>query len=407
MAGADLTALSNVLKNFYVGPIREQLNQNVLIAQQLRVNDQDLQGLKAVVPLHTSRTAGIGARGENVTLPTAGSQGYQQVTYDLKYLYGIVQVSGPAIAKTRSDSGAFLQAMKSELDGLRLDLQLDLSRQFYGAGTGAIDTIPTGVASATQTLSSSETILKGFFYPGMTVDIGTIASPTARVSGGVITAVNPTTGAITLSASVTTTSGDSVFRAGGTVAAGTYEVDAGLQKIIATAANTVGGLDASQAANAIWDNQRDISGTWTLNQLQTNWNKCANAGASASDMVVMTTPGLVRQMFATSDFKSNVRFVNSTTLNGGFEEVSFSAGSGQIVLMADRLAPYGKAHFVDKQHIMQFSPADWDFLSRDGLTVRWVTNLDAFQAILFRYLNLGADRRNTSLVMSGISDTGF
>lgn len=407
MAGADLTALSNVLKNFYVGPIREQLNQNVLIAQQLRVNDQDLQGLKAVVPLHTSRTAGIGARGENVTLPSAGAQGYQQVTYDLKYLYGIVQVSGPAIAKTRSDSGAFLQAMKSELDGLRLDLQLDLARQFYGDGTAAIAQIPTGVASATQTLTSPEAILKGFVYPGMTLDVGTVANPTVRSASRTVQSVNPTTGAIVLDSSVTTSNNDFIFRAGNAVAAGPYEIDAGLQKIIATAANTVGGLDASQAANSIWDNQRDTSGTWTLNQLQTDWNKCANAGASASDMVVMTTPGMVRQMFATSDFKSNVRFVNSTTLNGGFEEVSFSAGSGQIVLMADRLAPYGKAHFVDKQHIMQFSPADWDFLSRDGLTVRWVSGIDAFQAILFRYINLGADRRNTSLVLSGVSDTGF
>ena len=407
MAGADLTALSNVLKNYYIGPIREQLNQNVMIAQQLRTNDQDLQGLKAVVPLHTSRTAGVGARGENVTLPTAGAQGYKQVTYDLKYLYGIVQVSGPAIAKTRSDSGAFLQAMKSELDGLRTDLQLDQARQYYGDGTGAIATIPTGVASATQTLASAEPILKGFVYIGMTLDVGTIANPTVRSSGRTVTDVNATTGAITLDQSVTTSNNDLIFRAGGTVAAGTYEVDAGIQKILATAANSVGGLDASAAGNSVWDNQRDTSGTWTLDQLQTNWNKVANSGASASDLVVMTTPGLVRRMFATSDFKSNVRFVNSTTLNGGFEEVSFSAGSGQIVLCADRLAPYGKAFFVDKQHIMLFSPADWDFLSRDGLTVRWVSNLDAFQAILFRYVNMGADRRNTSMVMSSLTDTGF
>ena len=407
MAGADLTALSNVLKNYYIGPIREQLNQNVMIAQQLRVNDQDLQGLKAVVPLHTSRTAGVGARGENVTLPTAGSQGYKQVTYDLKYLYGIVQVSGPAIAKTRSDSGAFLQAMKSELDGLRQDLQLDQARQYYGDGTGAIAQIPTGTASATQTLTTAETILKGFVYIGMTVDVGTIANPTVRSSGRTVTDVNPSTGAITLDQSVTTSNNDFIFRAGGTVAAGTYEVDAGLQKILATSANSLGGLDASAAGNSVWQSLFDTSGTWTLDQLQTNWNKVANAGASASDLVVMTTPGLVRRMFATSDFKSNVRFVNSTTLNGGFEEVSFSAGSGQIVIMADRLAPYGNAFFVDKQHIMLFSPADWDFLSRDGLTVRWVSNLDAFQAILFRYVNMGADRRNTSLRMSGLTDTGF
>ena len=408
MAGADLTALSAVLKEFYVGPIAEQLNTNVLISQVLRTDAENLEGLKAVIPLHTGRSGGIGARGENVTLPTAGAQKYQRATYDLKYLYARVQVSGPAIAKTKSEAGAFLQAMKSELDGIRNDLQLDFSRQLYGDGTGAIASIPTGAAAnATQTLNSNESVQKGFLYIGMTVDMGTIAAPTARYSGLTVSDVDPVNGTVTFSSAVTPTNGDFLFRAGNVVAAGPYEIDAGLQKIIATAANTVGTIDATATGNKFWDNLRDTSGTWTLDQLQTNWNKVNNAGGMADQMVLVTTPGLVRRLFATSDFKSNVRFVNSQTLQGGFEKIAFSAGSGNIELIADRLAPYGKAHFVDKNHIRLFSPADWDFLSRDGLTVRWVTDVDAFQAVLFRYVNLGTDRRNTSLVMSGLTDTGF
>jgi hypothetical protein len=121
----------------------------------------------------------------------------------------------------------------------------------------------------------------------------------------------------------------------------------------------------------------------------------------------MTTPGLVRRLFASTDFQNSVRFVNSTTLVGGFEELSFAAGNGPMKLNSDRLHPWGQVTFADKQRMRVFSPADWDFLSRDGLTIRWVSDVDAFQAILFRYLNLGTDRRNTSGKITGLTDTGF
>ena len=76
-------------------------------------------------------------------------------------------------------------------------------------------------------------------------------------------------------------------------------------------------------------------------------------------------------------------------------------------LNTDRLCPWGDVLFVDKSQVKVFSPADWDFLSRDGLTVRWVVDQDAFQAVLFRYANLGTARRNTSGKLVNYTDTGF
>jgi hypothetical protein len=136
-------------------------------------------------------------------------------------------------------------------------------------------------------------------------------------------------------------------------------------------------------------------------------NTLVNAGAKSSDITVMTTPGLVRRLFQSPDFKDGVRFVNSTTLAGGFESISFAAGNGPMTMNCDRLAPWGDVLFVDKQNVKVFSPADWDFLSRDGQTIRWVVDVDAFQAVLFRYVNLGTKRRNTCGVLTGYTDTGF
>lgn len=410
MAGALVSTVSSMLKYRYLGPIQSQLNSEVLVTQILSLDSKniDLDGLKAVVPLHTGRSTGIGARLEDEDLPAAGNQAYATANFDLAYLYGRARFTGQAIQKTKTDAGAFMRVVTEELDRLRDDLALDSARQFYGDGTGAIATVPTGGANATQTLSSNEALQKGYLYPGMVVDIGTAANPTSVVAGATITGVNVSASTVTFSASVTTTNNCVISRAGDNKANGTKEIDAGLQALIAGAANTVGGIDASQAANAYWDNLRDTSGgSISLDNLMLNWNKAHAMGARADGVVVLTTPGLVRRLFASSDFKSNVRFVNSENMTGGFEKISFSSGSGQLTLVSDRLAPYGKVFFVDKGHIKVFSPGQWDFLSRDGLTIRWVDSRDAFQAVLYRYVNLGTNQRNTSLVMNGLTDTGF
>lgn len=410
MAGANLSTLSSILKEYYLGPIQDQFNNDILVTQLLSVDSENLEGLKAVIPLHTGRSGGIFSRGENVPMGPAGNQGYQRATFDLKYHYARIQVSGPAISKTKSDAGAFAQALKEELDRIKDDLAMDFARQLYGDGTGQIAQCGTTTASTTVVLAGTEQLLKGFLYIGMNIDIGDATMTTPVATSRLITDFDSSAGTITISgAAVTTSASHFVFRAGNVDSVnGIQEMDTGLQKIIATAANTVGTLNAAGAGLKFWDNLRDTSGGGiTLDNLQIDWNKASNAGAKADQMVAITTPGLVRRLFATSDFKSNVRFVDSQQMTGGFEKVTFNAGSGSIQLMADRLAPFGKIHFVHKKHIRLFSPADWDFLSRDGLTIRWVPDYDAFQAVLYRYANLGTDRRNTSMVMSGLTDTGF
>lgn len=415
MAGANLSTLSAILKEFYLGPIQEQFNNEILIHQLLDTSGENLEGLKAVIPLHTGRSGGIFSRAEGVTLGAAGNQGYQRATYDLKYHYARIQVTGPSISKTKSDAGAFAQALKEELSRIKDDLAMDQARQLYGDGTGQIANFAVNTTVVTLNLaagSKSESLLKGFVYVGMNIDIGTAGMAAVIATGRTVTDIDTTTtdGTITISgANVTTDGTHFLFRAGNVDSTnGIQEMDTGLQKLISTAANTVGTLNAAGVGLKFWDNKRDTTGgAISLDNLQIDWNKSLNEGARADEVVVITTPGIVRRLFATADFKTNVRFVNSVTLAGGFEEVSFNAGSGTIKLNADRLAPFGKVFFVHKKHMRVFSPADWDFLSRDGLTIRWVQDVDAFQALLYRYANMGTDRRNTSQVMSGITDTGF
>ena len=426
--GATLTTISNVLKNFYLGPVRDQLNSKVLALQLLQVGTENLEGLQAVLPLHTSRSAGVGARGELVTLPSAGNQVFAQATYDLKYHYGRVQVSGQSIAKSASDAGSFLRAMKAELDYIKDDIAIDFARQVYGPGTGAIEVCGASGPSTTVTLATAEAIKKGFLYIGMVVDVSLISTGAPVTNGALvsITAVNAATPSITVgpsglagggSGSVTVTASNAIYR-GGNVVNGpvVYEMDAGLQKILATAANSLGGINAASAGNEYWDNLRDTTGgvitlTGATSPLLPNLNRAISAGAD--DLISVTTPGIVRRLFASTDFagsgaSANVRFVNTKQFAGGFSSISFDTGSGPVTLASDRHAPWGKVFIIDRNHIKLFSPADWDFMQRDGLTIRSMGSgasaVDAYEAVLFRYANMGSDRRNSSVVVSGVTD---
>jgi len=415
LTGQDLSGLSAVLKEWYIGPVNEQLNTDVMVTSLLNVTSEDLQGNEAVLPLHYGRSGGIGSRGENVALPTAGQQKFTKATYQLKYHYARVQVSGPAISNTRSDRGAFLSEMKDELDRIKNDLALDQARQFYGDGTAVIATVASvsGSGPTVVTLTSAEPISKGFLHVGMVIDMGAPATPHDIYQAQTITDVNVATPSITVAADGSGSSAaDVIIRSGNatdtTTASAVVEMDSGLQKLIGTA--TLGGVNPSTAGLGFW--QSDVvskSGTpdISLDDLMVEQNKLNNAGAKNSDLTVMTTPGIVRRLFASTDFQDSVRFVNSNTLEGGFEQLSFAAGSGPMKINADRLHPWGQVSFVDKSTVSVYSPADWDFLQRDGLTVRWVQDYDAFQAVLFKYVNMGTKRRNTSARLTGYTDTGF
>lgn len=394
MAGASLTTLNSILKEFYLPPVVEQLNNEVLLLSRLDSSDQEIVGTKAFIPVHTGRSGGIGARGEYVQLPNPGNQAFARASFDLTYQYGIVRVSGPSQAKTASEAGAFLQSLRAELDGIRNDLKKDLARQLYGNGDGILAVTGTTTASTTVVLNASaaEAINKGQLYPGQYVDIGTPANPTSVVSGDTIQSVNAATPSITILTSVTTNGTQNVYRAGSNAANVTYEMN-GIKNLVPTAANTFGGIDATQAANAYWDNIRDAAGTAiSQDRLMQAFNKVRIAGGEVS--AIYTSYGVQRAFFNT--FTAAINYIEPLKLEGGFQTLNFMGKP----IIADIDAPMANVYLLDERFVKFFSNQDWHFLDEDNQPLKWDVNFDAWKSVLARYLNLGASRRNVHAVLT-------
>lgn len=451
MAGANLTTLSNILKEYYMGPVVEQLNKEVLLLSRLESRSEDLVGKRAYVPLQAARTGGIGARSENADLPAAGNYTYEKAVYDLKYLYGKASVTGPSMAKTKSEAGAFLQVLKAELDGLRLDLRKDLARQVYGDGSGDI----AGVASiadssgspATQVVtldvSSSagyikgdgrEAINKGQLYVGMVVDVLNGSGAIVTNGGGrTITAVDASVPSITLDVA---TAGDidhtgseaawTIVRSGVTkktaAESNTYslsdEID-GLRRIVG-GTDTTGTVSVTAAlggitptgSNSWWapqtatldDTTANASGTYDLafDDIQKILNKVRTAGGTPTAMI--TSLGVHREFY---NLFTNMITYNDPDQRGldygaGFRTLTYNG----MPVVADIDAPYGHLYVIDESTLKVFSDQDFHFLDADGQTLRQSGDKDAFEAVMVRYMNMGATRRNNQAVIANIAVDG-
>jgi hypothetical protein len=410
---AAIATLGSILKDLYLPPVVEQLNNEVLFLQRLEPRSQELVGNQAVVPLHKNRTGGIGSRGETDALPSAGNQGYARAVYDLKLHYGRVRVTGLAMAKTASEAGAFLQALKGELDGIRNDLKKDIARQTYGDGSGKVGAAAsTANGAQTVTLTSDEPLRKGQIYIGMRIDIGTTANPTSILNGATgpseVTDVNIAAKTVTVNTGTigATTAGTHFIFRQGNLTGSTVNEMIGLQGLVTdTGTGVVGGIDSSAAGNSYWQNPAAASFGATLDAVPANGQDAIVIGFNTVNInggtvsLLVGSFGIQRQVFKI--LQPKVQYIEPLNLKGGFKALEFM---GQP-LVADLDAPFGKLYLLDERFMKVFATSDWHFLDEDGHVLKWVSGFDAWEAVLARYMNLGISRRNTNYVIPGITDT--
>ena len=163
---ATLSTLSAVMKQFYLGPLQDQLNNEIMAFDLFQKEKVDWVGREAIIPVRTARNTQT-AFSANASLPIAGQQTYASLTVSAKYLYGRMEIQGPAIAQAKASVGAFINGLQVELDGAMETVKNSADqamftgggavgflneRENFGANTniefsGNIDLIPEGAGS--------------------------------------------------------------------------------------------------------------------------------------------------------------------------------------------------------------------------------------------------------------------
>ena len=126
--GATLATFQSILKEFYIGPVIEELNNEIFVLEMFEKAVVDWQGRVAIIPVHVSRNSGVGFRQEGGganTLPDAGNQGFNRLQINAQYQYGRFEITGPAISAAKSGGkGAFIGYVDAEMKKLVTDVKV-------------------------------------------------------------------------------------------------------------------------------------------------------------------------------------------------------------------------------------------------------------------------------------------
>lgn len=298
---ATIATLSAILKEFYLGPIAEQLNQEVLVYDLFQKATVDWSGKTVIIPVHVRRNTAVGYAADGGALPTGTDQeGFEKLTVNAKFLYGKFRITGPAISAARAGANAFISYVDAEMNKLVEDVKVAANERSIFGGSVLGYVWQKQNAAAYQYSGRSQGVLVGAGNTAQLVRLDTYATVgaatqvnavtndsitfnaainTAAVPGGVVMAVVATAGLIPGGAAVeptgitTNLASPSHFGVDRTTATGTA---AELQSNHLTVSN--GGvpavLDAYQALN--------------LDRMQAVLDQIAQRSSMAPELILMS-----------------------------------------------------------------------------------------------------------------------
>ncbi|MGN1040391.1 MAG: phage major capsid protein, partial [Candidatus Fimimonas sp.] len=345
-----ISSAENALKTLYLGVVADQLNTNVnpLLAK-ISQTTSDVWGkeIRKLAPFGLN--GGIGAGDEDGELPTAGSNAYAQFVLTLKNLYGTIEISDKAIRASQNNSGAFVNLLEAEMEGLIKASKFNFGRMLFGDGSGilakAVSFEPNVI-----TVDSVKNVMEG-----MIVDVIRATSKATAVYSRTIAEVDRVNKKITLAGSPLTSS--AVVAGDYVCVQGSYNKEiTGLGAIFGNS-ETLYGL--SRSANKWMTPYKATASQISDVVIQKAIDNLEEIAGSTADFIVCSA-GVKRayQEYLITN-RSNVDVMN---LQGGYKAISYNG----IPLVSDRFAPEGTMYILNTADFHLHQLCDWRWLEGDN-----------------------------------------
>ena len=392
--GATLTTVAAITKEVYGPRIVNQLENSAVLSKRIektsRNTTSEAGGKYVTFPLKVRRNSGLGYRNELEQLQAPGQQGWANVRVPLRYGYGRVHLSGQAMDLASENFQSFSSIITEEMEGLREDISKDTNRILWGNQTGRVATLDAGVTVNTFTVT------QGFKYLeiGMVVDImDASALPAALATARTIDALDKSTQEVTVDgAAFTTAAGDFIVRTGN------YGREPhGLESLVTD--STASLFNLSSTTEPLWQSEVETAvGALSEGAMTTMCDTLRENGGRPT--VIFTDLGSRRAYL--NLLTTQRRFTNTQTFEGGHKGVAFSYDD-DIPLVTDVDATEGAMYFLREPDFKIYQESDWEWEDTDGSLWKWVTNYDAFEAMIKKYWEFAIQRRNTQGLMTGIT----
>lgn len=385
-----LTTAENALKTLYLGVVANQLNTgiNPLLAR-FNQTTSDVWGkeIRKLAPFGIN--GGIGAGTEDGTLPTPAQNNYAQFVLELKNLYGTIEISDKAIRASQNSSGAFVNLLNAEMEGLIKASKFNFGRMLFGDGTGTLTTIQ---------LQSDNTVIKvndvRNLMEGMVIDIVDAATGAINVAGRRITYIDRENRLVGLSGANIDSSSIAEFDIV-TVQGSLMKELTGLGALFGNSEKLYGLV---RADNQWLNPYKKTSAELTDVVIQTAIDNLEEVAGSNADFIVCSS-GVKRayQNYLVTN-RTNIDVMN---LQGGYKAISYNG----IPVVSDRFAPKGTMYILNTSDFHLHQLCDWRWLEGDdGRVIKQVAGRPVYTATLVKYADLICDRPIGQGMISGITE---
>ena len=420
---ATLATLDAILKDFYLGPIVNQLNNEILAVELFQKAQVDWQGKKAVIPVKVGRNTGVNFLAESGTLPTAGEQKYTDLLVNARFVYGRFQVTGPTIEASKTSAGAFVQAIDSEMTGLVEDVKNAANKGMFDGGavigyiwekksaTGAqwqyagATTTATNAAFTLAATGSLVNLVRLDTYAQVAgtsdIQVDSITNKTIELSGSVNTLGVPAgvPMAVVLPAA-------SVIKY---ASAGAWNLEpSGIQSNLS--APSFFSNDRSQAANAelrsvhkVVDASTDLYGSLTLRAMEAVIDEINEKSGKKPDLILINDLMKVEYASLLQGVGAQNLFVptdKQSDGHAGFQRLFYNG----IEIKSSRHAPRGLFYFLSSKVSWKLAVlGEGGFMDQDGSVLYRVPNTDAYEGTYRWYYNLVCTEPHANGILCAVS----
>ncbi len=369
------------LKNFYQGPMVDDLNENIVVYKFCESIKDGWSGYQVVRPLRVRRNQGVGATSDGGPLPKIGRQTTVQATFQSAFNYLRFGVTGPMIKASRSDAGSFVRSASYELEMGYADVKNNLNRQLGWNGDGKLAVANAAVAG------SNVLVIKGrqdttpalqFVDVDLTFDVVNAAGNALVAQSITVSSIssgtpNSATATLVLDQNITLASGDYLIQSG----SWNQEVK-GLFYSVNAATSTIYGVDRSTYM-AYQSNETDLGALQlNLNSMQQAFNAGLRRGNVQSYSALLTD--YTSQQYYQKLLVPDKRYANTNSADGGFgnkEGKTYLEFDG-VPMMVDKDFPT-RMVFVPKGVLKNYVLAELEFADETGSMMIAQTGADQFE----------------------------
>lgn len=388
---ANTVNMAAILKTVFPAGLPKDATYKDNPALALMPKETDFYGDFKKVPLKYAPNAG---RSSAFSTAQTNASNVKNIAFllDRESDYAVAKLSNELILASKNNAGAFVSALKQEIDSAQQNIANSAAQAVYGSGSGKIGQISAGstVGSPTITLANPEDVV--FFESGYKIVASTANGGGSVKAGSVtITSVNRVTGQLTASGNwsagiATIAAGDFLF------IEGDYDskmkgLSAWLPAVAPTSGDNFFGVDRSQDVTRLAGWRGDLSALPIEEALIEGGYLIGRDGGKV-DTVMMSFDkyaDLIKSLGA------KVQFVDILAKDAGigFQGVKVNVGKSIATVIPDRNCPSDRMFMLQmdtwKLSSLEGMPM---ILDMDGLKSLRVSNADALEIRVGYYANV-------------------